>query len=209
MGKTSEAATGRIVMRHELRPLPYEYDALEPYLSGELLRVHHDKHHRAYVDGLNAAEEKLEAARETGDFSGIRAICEALAFNHSGHLLHSLYWAGMRPEGGGEPSGALAEQIARDFGRLGTLEAEFLAAANGVQGSGWAVLAWQPLGEQLVVLQAENHQNLAQWAVTPILVLDVWEHAYYLDYANRRQDYTAGLFGVVNWEEAAKGFEGA
>ena len=196
-------------MRHELRPLPYRYDALEPYLSEELVRVHHDKHHQAYVDGLNAAEEKLAAAREMGDFSDIRAICEALAFNYSGHLLHSLYWKSMEPDGGRGPSGALAEQIARDFGRLEDLEAEFLAAANGVQGSGWAVLAWQLLGEKLVVLQAENHQNLAQWGVIPILALDVWEHAYYLQYANRRQQYTSGFFDVVNWEEAAKGFEGA
>jgi Fe-Mn family superoxide dismutase len=196
-------------MKYELQPLPYSYDALAPYLMEELVRVHHDKHHQAYVDGLNTAEERLARAREAGAISSIGAICEARAFNYSGHVLHCLYWESMLPGGGGEPRGALAEQIARDFGDTKQFETEFLAAANAVQGSGWAVLAWQPVGEELVILQAGNHQNLAEWGASPILVLDVWEHAYYLQYAHRRQDFTAGFFSVVDWDEAGRRFEGA
>jgi Fe-Mn family superoxide dismutase len=196
-------------MKYQLQPLPYPCEALAPYLSAELVRVHHDKHHQAYVDGLNAAEERLARAREAGDLSSIGAICEARAFDYSGHVLHDLYWASMSPAGGGEPQGALAEQLARDFGGTREFETEFLAAADAVQGSGWAVLAWQPVGEELVILQAGNDQNLAAWGAAPILVLDVWEHAYYLQYAHRRQDYTAGFLSVVDWEGASHRFEGA
>lgn len=193
-------------MAHTLPDLPYAKDALEPFLSAQTLEIHHEKHHQGYVDGLNAAEERVEAARESGDFSAIRAICDALAFNYSGHLLHSIYWQCMSPEGGGEPSGALAEQIASDFKDVATLRAQMAAATNAVQASGWGVLAWQPLGQRLVVLQAEKHQNLAQWGVVPILVLDVWEHAYYLDYQNERKRYTEAFFDVVNWEFALRRF---
>lgn len=198
-----------MMTKFRLQPLAYGYSALEPYLSEQIVRVHHDIHHQAYVDELNAADERMEEVRQSGDLSGIRSICEARAYSYSGNLLHTLYWESMTPGGGGEPHGALAEQLVRDFGDAREFEAEFLAAADAVQGSGWAVLAWQPVGEQLVVLQAGNNQNLAEWGVAPILVLDVWEHAYYLQYANRRQDYTAGFFSVVDWEEAGRRFEGA
>jgi len=196
-------------MAHELPDLPYSYDALEPFLGEETLRIHHDKHHQGYVDGLNTAEERIEVAREAGDFASVRAICDALAFNYSGHLFHSIYWGGMSPDGGGEPSGALAEQIVNDFDDLATFRAQFAAATNAVQGSGWGVLAWQPLGQSLVVLQAEKHQNLAQWGVVPVLVLDVWEHAYYLDYQNDRKRYTEAFFDVINWDFALQRFEQA
>jgi len=196
-------------MAHELPDLPYDYDALEPFLSAQILEIHHDKHHQGYVDGLNEAEEKVKQAREAGDFSDIRAICDALAFNYSGHLFHSIFWTCMSPDGGGEPEGSLAEQIEKDFGDLETFKDQFLAATNSVQGSGWGVLAWQPLGSQLVILQAEKHQNLAQWGVTPILVLDVWEHAYYLQYQNRRKEFTDGFFDVVDWESVRERFEKA
>jgi superoxide dismutase, Fe-Mn family len=186
-----------------LPDLPYAYEALEPFLSAETLHLHHDKHHQAYVNGYNDAEAKLKAAEEKGDFAAIRALCDALAFNYSGHLLHSMFWTNMKPGGGGEPGGDLAAQIAKDFGSFETFQAEFLAAANAVQGSGWAVLVWQPIGERLVVLQAEKHQNLAEWGAVPILVLDVWEHAYYLQYQNRRVDFTAAFMGVVNWDDVA------
>ena len=190
-------------MAFELPPLPYAHDALEPFLGEQTLTLHHGKHHQAYVNALNEAEEKLAAAQEAGDFASIRALCDALAFNYSGHLLHSLFWTNMSPDGGGEPSGDLAARIAQDFRSFATFKAQFLAATNSVQASGWGVLAWQPLGEKLVILQAEKHQNLAQWGVTPILVLDVWEHAYYLDYQNRRTDFTAAFFDVVNWNDVA------
>ncbi len=190
-------------MPHELPDLPYAYDALEPFLNEETMRLHHDKHHAGYVQGLNEAEEKIKAAQQAGDLSAIRALCDALAFNYSGHLLHTLFWHNMSPDGGGEPEGELAAQIEKDFTSLATFKAQFLAASNSVQGSGWGVLAWQPLGSQLVVLQAEKHQNLAQWDVTPILVLDVWEHAYYLQYQNRRAEYIDRFCDVINWGDVA------
>lgn len=196
-------------MAFELPELPYAYNALEPYLNEETLKFHHDKHHNAYVTALNEAEEKLAKAQEAGDFAAIRALCNAIAFNYSGHLLHSLFWTNMSPNGGGEPSGALAEQIAKDFKSFDTFKAQFLAASNAVQGSGWGILAWQPLGQKLVVLQTEKHQNEAQWGVTPILVLDVWEHAYYLQYQNRRPDFTKGFFDVVNWDDVAQRLDAA
>jgi superoxide dismutase, Fe-Mn family len=196
-------------MAHELPLLPYEYDALEPYLDEQTLRIHHDKHHQGYVSGLNEAEDKLQQARQAGDFANIRALSDALAFNYSGHLFHSIYWTNMSPNGGGRPEGALAEQIEKDFASFDTFRSQFLAATNAVQGSGWGVLVWQPLGQQLVILQAEKHQNLAQWGAVPIMVLDVWEHAYYLQYQNRRPEFTEGFFDVVNWSEVANRFEQA
>lgn len=195
-------------MAFELPALPYPKDALEPFLGEQTLTLHHDKHHRGYVDSLNKAEEKAAAARESGDYGDIRAISDAMAFNYSGHLFHSIFWTCMSPDGGGEPDGALADQIVKDLGGFDAFKAHFLAATNAVQGSGWGVLAWQPLGEKLVILQAEKHQNLSEWGAQPILVLDVWEHAYYLDYQNRRSEFTEGFFDVVNWKAIAERFEG-
>lgn len=188
-------------MAHTLPDLPYAYDALAPYLDEMTLQFHHDKHHASYVEKLNAAEAQIADARKSGDFSAIRAVCDALAFNYSGHLFHSIYWTCMSPDGGGEPQGALSEQIAKDFGNLDTFKSEFTAAADAVQGSGWAVLVWQPMSAQLQVLQSEKHQDLSQWGATPIMVLDVWEHAYYLQYQNRKPEFTQGFFDVVNWSE--------
>ena len=193
-------------MAFELPELPYEKDALEPYMGEQTLELHHGKHHQGYVDGLNAAEEKAAEARETGEYSNIRAISDAQAFNYSGHLFHTIFWTCMSPDGGGEPDGPLAEQIDRDFGGFEAFKAHFIAASNAVQASGWGVLAWQPMGEKLVILQAEKHQNLSEWGAQPIMVLDVWEHAYYLDYQNRRPEFTEGFFDVINWEAIAARF---
>lgn len=191
-------------MPFELPPLPYEYNALEPFLNEETLHLHHDKHHAAYVKGLNEAEEKLANARKTGDFAAVRALCNAVSFNYSGHVLHTLFWSNMSPDGGGEPEGALAEQIARDFGSFAAFKQEMIAATNAVQGSGWGLLCWQPLGNKLVVLQTEKHQDAAQWGVQPLLVIDVWEHAYYLQYQNRRPEFTEAFFTKVNWDDVAQ-----
>jgi Fe-Mn family superoxide dismutase len=196
-------------MSHNLPRLPYAYDALEPFLSRQALEIHYEKHHRSYVERLNAAEGRIEEAREAGDFASIRAVCDALSFNYSGHLFHSIYWQCMSPDGGGEPEGALAHQIERDFGGLRGLRSQMVAATTAVQASGWGVLAWQPLGQRLVVLQAEKHQNLAQWGAVPLLVLDAWEHAYYLDYQNERARYSEAFFDVVDWEFVGRRLEQA
>jgi superoxide dismutase, Fe-Mn family len=198
-----------ISMAFELPPLPYEYNALEPFLSEETLHLHHDKHHAAYVNGLNEAEDKLRKAQESGDFAAIRALCNAISFNYSGHVLHTLFWNNMSPNGGGEPQGELAEQIATDFGSFETFKKQLIAAANAVQGSGWALVCWQPWGNKLVILQTEKHQDVAQWGATPILALDVWEHAYYLQYQNRRPEFTEAFFTKVNWADVANRLSGA
>jgi Fe-Mn family superoxide dismutase len=186
--------------------LPYDYNALEPYIDEQTMRLHHDKHHQGYVDGLNRAEAKLAEARETGDFALIQHWERQAAFHGAGHFLHSIFWPNMAPAGkggGGEPTGELATRIAADFGNFDAFKKQFSAAATAVEGNGWGILAYRKADDKLVILTAENHQKLTQWVVTPILVLDVWEHAYYLKYQNRRADYVGAFFNVINWANVA------
>ena len=198
--------------KYELPPLPYAYNALEPSIDEQTMRLHHDKHHLAYVNGLNNALDKLEAARAAGDFALVKHWSREAAFHGSGHFLHAIFWPNMAPAGnggGGEPSGSLAEQIKKDFGSFAAFKAQFSVAANAVEGSVWALLVWEPAGGQLEVLQAEKHQNLSQWGVRPLLVLDVWEHAYYLKYQNNRGAYVEAWWNVVNWSDVADRFKTA
>ncbi len=196
-------------MAHELPPLPYDYNALEPYVDEQTMHLHRDLHHKGYVDGLNNAEKKLAEARAAGDFALVKHWSREAAFHGSGHFLHSMFWTNMAPAGKGggkEPTGALAEQIKKDFGSFDTFKKHFGAAAVAVEGSGWAVLVWQPQGSQLVILQAEKHQDLTQWGAVPLLVLDVWEHAYYLKYQNKRAAYVEAWWNVANWADVAARF---
>lgn len=188
---------------YKLPDLPYTYDALEPYIDRQTVTLHHDKHHNGYVNGLNSTLKKLVEAREKGDFSTVKALKRDLAFHGSGAKLHSLYWKGLCPSSESkEPkSGPLFEQLKQDFGSVDAFKAEMSAAAKAVEGSGWAVLAWDPMGERLLVFQAENHQNLTIWGVVPLFVIDVWEHAYYLNYQNRRAEYVDNIWNIVNWEK--------
>lgn len=184
---------------HRLPPLPYPYDALEPYIDEETMRLHHDKHHQGYVDGLNKAERMMEEARHTGDFSLLKHWTREAAFHGAGHYLHTIFWCVMSPDGGGEPGGQLMAQIKRDFGSFAKFRTQFSQAAEQVEGGGWAILVWSPRSHRLAILQAEKHQNLSQWDVVPLLVLDVWEHAYYLTYRNERKRYIDAWWNVVNW----------
>lgn len=186
-----------------LPPLPYDYQALEPHLDEQTMRLHHDQHHAGYVAGLNKALDGLAAARQADDYAAIRTLSELVAFNGSGHILHTLFWANMRAPGGPGPDHTLSAALARDFGGVDAFKAQFSAAAKTVQGSGWGILAFEPLARKLVVLQAEKHQNLTAWGVVPLLVLDVWEHAYYLKYQNNRGEYVKQWWNVVNWENVA------
>jgi len=189
---------------HELPKLPYDYAALEPYYDEATVRLHHDVHHAGYVTGLNAAEKKLAAALEAKDFSDAKSICKALAFHGSGHILHSILWTNMKPGGGGDPDGDLAYAINKQFGTIAGFRDLLAAAATAVEGSGWGILAHRAMDNALVVLQAEKHENLTQWGVTPLLALDVWEHAYYLKYQNKRKDWVqAFLEHLVNWDDVA------
>ncbi len=182
-----------------LPPLTYAYEALEPSIDAETMRLHHDKHHAAYVKGANEALARLAEIREGKlEVSAVSEWTEKLAFNLSGHLLHATFWAVMGPKAG-EPKGALASDIGKHFGSHEKFKAHFSAAAAQVQGNGWGVLAYEPVSERLVVLQARNHQLNVAWNAIPLLVLDVWEHAYYLKYRNARADYVKAFWNVVNW----------
>ena len=199
-------------MAHELPALPYPYDALEPHIDAKTMTLHHDLHHKSYVDGLNKAEQMLTEARQGGDLSLVKHWEREAAFHGSGHLLHTIFWRNLAPAGkggGGEPAGDLARRITADFGSFAHFRAHFTAAATQVEGSGWAILAFRPHDRALVILTAEKHQNLTQWGVVPLLVLDVWEHAYYLTYQNRRAEYVQNAFAIINWTDVAERFAAA
>ncbi len=194
---------------YSLPDLPYDPAALEPHLSGEILALHHGKHHNAYVTGANTTLEKLEAARAAGDFGAIVGLEKTLAFNVSGHVLHSVYWQNMSPDGGDKPTGELASAIDESFGSFDAFKAQLTQATVTVQGSGWGTLVWDPLGSRLLVTQVYDHQsNLAQDG-TNLLVIDAWEHAYYLQYKNVRADYVDAFWNVVNWDDVASRFAAA
>jgi Fe-Mn family superoxide dismutase len=191
---------------YTLPPLDYNYDALEPHIDEQTMRLHHGIHHNGYVKGLNNALKGLKDARVSGDYSQVPYYTQKVSFHGSGHVLHSIFWKNMSPNGGGKPKGKFANLIDSEFGSFDQFKSQFITASSKVEGSGWGILAYQPLGDQLVVLQAEKHQNLTQWGAVPLLVIDVWEHAYYLKYQNRRGDYVKAFFNVINWDDVAKRF---
>jgi superoxide dismutase, Fe-Mn family len=188
---------------HKLPPLPYAYDALEPYIDAETMRLHHNKHHQTYVDGLNQAERRLAEARRTGDFSLVKHWEREAAFHGAGHYLHTIFWNIMAPHAGGKPTGPAAAQIQKDFGSFESFRKHFSESADKVEGGGWALYVWSPRSHRTEILQAEKHQNLSQWDVVPLLVLDVWEHAYYLKYQNKRPAYIEAWWNVVNWKHVS------
>jgi Fe-Mn family superoxide dismutase len=195
---------------HKLPPLPYPYGALEPWIDEKTMRIHHDKHHQSYVDGLNKAENKLAEARQSGDFDLVKHWERELGFNGAGHYLHTLFWDTMSPAaGGGKPAGPLAEEIDRSFGSFEAFKKQFSEAANKVEGGGWAILVWSPRSHRLEILTAEKHQNLSQQDIVPILPLDVWEHAYYLKHQSDRAAYVADWWNVVNWPYVSERFAAA
>jgi superoxide dismutase, Fe-Mn family len=195
-------------MKHELPDLPYAYDALEPYYEERTLRLHHDAHHKAYVDGLNNAEVKLAEARQKGDFSLVKHWERELAFHGSGHILHSIFWENMAPEERNLTQGAIFDQIEADFGSFDAFKGQFSAAAAAVEGSGWVIVCWNPIFGKLEILTAEKHQNLTQWGAYPLLVLDLWEHAYYLQYQNKRPAFIEAWWNLVNWANVNMRFNG-
>ena len=194
---------------YTLPDLPYDYGALEPAMSGEILELHHDKHHATYVKGANDTTEKIAEARDKGDLSGIVGLEKTLAFNVSGHVLHSIFWENLSPDGGDKPDGALGTAIDEHFGSFDKFRAQLTAATQTTQGSGWGVLAWEPLGQRLLVTQVYDHHGNVAAGMTPLLAFDAWEHAYYLQYKNVKADYVKNLWNVVNWPEVAKRFVAA
>jgi superoxide dismutase, Fe-Mn family len=188
--------------QHTLPPLPYPYDALEPIIGAATIRIHHDHHHKAYVDGLNKAELALQEARQRTDFAYVKYWENELAFCGSGHILHSIYWTVMAPEGyGGQPGRVTAKEIKHYFGSFTAFMDQFTSAAIKTEAAGWGILAWNPAWQHLEIVTAEKHQNLTQWGCMPILVIDVWEHAYYLDYQYKRDSYVTDWLKLIDWCE--------
>lgn len=189
---------------YTLPELAYDYSALEPNISAKIMELHHSKHHKAYVDGANLAVEKLAEARDNGDLANVNKLEKDLAFNLGGHVNHSIFWQNMTPEGEGKPSGEIAAAIDEFFGSFEKFQAHFTAVAMGVQGSGWAVLTWDSLGQRANIQQFFDQQANFPAGSIPLLMLDVWEHAYYLDYQNVRADYVKAFWNIVNWADVSR-----
>ncbi|WP_067800946.1 superoxide dismutase [Actinomadura formosensis] len=194
---------------YTLPDLPYDYAALEPAITGEILELHHAKHHAAYVKGANDTLEKLAEARGKEQYGGLVGLEKTFAFNLSGHVLHSIFWDNLSPDGGDRPDGELASAIAEHFGTFEAFQKQLTTATSTVQGSGWGVLAWEPLGRRLVVQQVYDHHGNVGMNTTPLLVFDAWEHAYYLQYRNVRPDYVEKLWSLVNWADVRARFDAA
>jgi Fe-Mn family superoxide dismutase len=189
--------------KYTLPDLRYDYGALEPHISGKIMQLHHDKHHAAYVGGANKALEGLEEARAKNDFAKIPLLEKQLGFHLSGHVLHSLFWQNLKPQGGGEPGGDLGEQIKRDFGSFAGFKAQLINATTTIMGSGWGVLAWEPIAKRLVTTQIHDHQSETGQGTVPLLVIDAWEHAFYLQYQNEKGKFFEAIWNVFNWDDVS------
>ena len=192
-----------------LPDLGYDYAALEPHYSARMLELHHDKHHKAYVDGVNATLDKLAASREADDLSAIVGLEKTLAFNLSGHVLHTLFWQNLGPDTPDRPSGELAAALDEHFGSFDAFRKQLSSSASSVQGSGWGALTWEPLGERLFIEQIYDHQGNTGQGGVPLLVIDAWEHAFYLQYKNVKADWVKAFWEIVNWPDVARRLEEA
>lgn len=192
-------------MREKLIELPYEYDALKPSISRQVLEWHHDTHHQGYVNGVNTAEEKLEKQREENDFSSTGSLLNSFTHNYAGTVLHEIFWHNMSPNGGGRPEGSLMEKIEEDFGSYEAWKKEFKAAASSA--GGWALLVYIPRHDELHNVAVDKHDEGAVWGAHPVLALDVWEHSYYHDYGPSRGEFIDGFFDVVDWSDVEERFQ--
>jgi Fe-Mn family superoxide dismutase len=194
---------------YSLPELPYDYAALEPHISARIMELHHSKHHAAYVAGANAALEQMEEARANTSFGTINKLEKDLAFHLGGHINHSIFWTNLTPDTADRPSGELAAAIEEFFGSFDAFKAHFSAASLGIQGSGWGILSWDPVGARLIIQQLFDQQANTAQATIPILQLDMWEHAFYLDYQNVKADYVTAFWKIVNWDNVAQRFAAA
>lgn len=194
---------------YTLAELPYDYSALEPNISGRIMELHHDKHHATYVAGANTALTALQEARDGNILANVNKLQKDLAFNLAGHVNHTVFWNNLSPDGGDKPVGELAAAIDDNFGSFDKFRAHFTASALGIQGSGWSILAWDSLGEKLIIEQLYDHQGNLAAATVPVLLLDMWEHAFYLDYVNVKADYVTAFWNIVNWADVSARFEKA
>ncbi|RIQ31224.1 superoxide dismutase [Jiangella rhizosphaerae] len=194
---------------YSLPDLPYDYGALEPHIAGQIMELHHSKHHQTYVTGTNTALEQLEEARATNKLDTVNQLQKNLAFNLAGHVNHTVFWNNLSPEGGDRPDGELGAAVDEFFGSFDGFRAHYTAAALGIQGSGWSILAWESIGQRLVIEQLYDHQGNLAAGTVPLLMLDMWEHAFYLQYKNVKPDYVAAFWNIVNWPDVAARFEAA
>jgi superoxide dismutase, Fe-Mn family len=194
---------------YELPDLPYDYGALEPHITGQIMELHHAKHHQAYVSGANTALEQVAEAREKDGLWAVNLYEKNLAFNLAGHVNHSVFWPNMSPDGGDRPTGDLAAAIEEFFGSFDGFQAHFTASALNLQGSGWSILAWDMLGQRLIIEQLYDHQGNLAPSTVPLLLLDMWEHAYYLQYRNTKAEYVKAWWNVANWADVMRRFEAA
>jgi len=197
------------MVAYSLPELPYDYSALEPHISARIMELHHSKHHQAYVDGANGALVSMKEARESGQLGAINKLEKDLAFHLGGHVNHSIFWTNLQGHGAATPEGDIASAIDEYFGSYEGFQAHFTAAAMGIQGSGWAVCSWDPIGKQLIIQQLFDQQANTAQGTTPVLQLDMWEHAFYLDYQNVKGDYVKAFWNIVNWENVAARFDAA
>lgn len=188
---------------YTLPDLTYDYGALEPHISGRIVQLHHDKHHAGYVKGANDALARLDDARGTGQFATISMLEKNLAFNVSGHVLHSVLWTNLAPASGSVPTGDLADLLDETFGGLGGFQQQMTQSASTIQGSGWALASWEPFARRIVVQQVYDHQGNHGQGTIPLLAIDAWEHAFYLQYENRKADYLDAVWNVINWADVA------
>ncbi|KAI3647896.1 hypothetical protein MP228_008117 [Amoeboaphelidium protococcarum] len=203
----SITAKGGFRYKHTLPDLPYDYNALEPVVSAEIMQLHHQKHHQAYVNNLNLAEEKLYEAKNKNDLPASIALQSTLKFNGGGHINHSIFWTNLAPisKGGGEPpKGNLLNAIQKDFANMDNFIKKFNTSAAAVQGSGWCWLGYNKVTKGLEISTTPNQDPLVLNGLVPLLGIDVWEHAYYLQYKNVRPDYLKEIWRVVNWENVAE-----
>ncbi len=194
---------------YSLPELGYDYGALEPHVSGKIMELHHSKHHAAYVKGANDTLEKIAAARDKADFATLPLLEKQLGFHTSGHVMHSIFWKNLSPKGGGAPSGDLATAINTHFGAFDGFKKQMTAAANGVMGSGWATLSWEPVGKRLITTQLYDHQSETAIGSIPLLVFDAWEHAWYLQYQNVKGSFFDALWNIVSWDDVAARYAAA
>jgi Fe-Mn family superoxide dismutase len=194
---------------YTLPDLPYDYSALEPAMTGEILELHHGKHHAAYVKGANDTLDQLAEAGESASPVATVGLEKTLAFNLSGHVLHSIFWQNLIPDGGDRPDGELAAAIDEGFGSFEAFRKRLSTATSGVQGSGWGVLGYEPLSRRLIIEQVYDHHGNVGQGTVPLLVFDAWEHAYYLQYRNVRPDYVQKLWSLVNWPDVAARYAAA
>ncbi|KNX35990.1 superoxide dismutase [Luteipulveratus halotolerans] len=191
---------------YTLPELPYDYGALAPYISGEIMELHHSKHHDTYVKGANTAIEQMEEMRDKDELGKVNLLEKNLAFNLAGHVNHSVFWPNMSPDGGDKPDGELQQAIDDQFGSFDAFRAHFEANALGIQGSGWSILAWDSIGQRLLICQLYDHQGNLPVGLTPLLMLDMWEHAFYLQYRNVKPDYVKAWWNIVNWADVIDRF---